>query len=136
MEGIFVGYFDNSKAYKIWVPRTHTILKSHDVIFDESNHIEQVTIHSTVDDDLPNLWTANIPSHTTTIEVYTPTVSPQWSEGAALPFATMDDRVEEREVTEEAERSDEEEQEATEGTPDEQEIHAPKDFERGPWLDP
>ena len=54
----------------------------------------------------------------------------------ALPFATTDDTVEEREITEGDERSDEEEQEATEGTPDKQETHAPKDFERGPWLDP
>ena len=51
VEGIFVGYFDNSKAYKVWVPRTHTVLKVRDVIFDESNHIEQVTIHTTNDDN-------------------------------------------------------------------------------------
>ena len=25
VEGIFVGYFDDSKAYKIWVPCTHTV---------------------------------------------------------------------------------------------------------------
>ena len=31
VEGIFVGYFDNSKAYKIWFPQSWTILKSRDV---------------------------------------------------------------------------------------------------------
>jgi len=51
-----VGYFDNSKAYKVWVPRTHMVLKVRDVIFDESNHIEQVTIHTTNDNDLPDIW--------------------------------------------------------------------------------
>ena len=56
VEGIFVGYYDDSKAYKVWIPRTRTVLKARDVIFDESNHIERVTIHATDDDDLPNLW--------------------------------------------------------------------------------
>ena len=55
IEGIFVGYFDDSKAYKVWIPRTHTILKAKDVIFDESNHIERVMIHATDNDDLPDL---------------------------------------------------------------------------------
>ena len=45
-----MGYYDNSKAYKIWIPRTKTILKARDAIFDESNHIERVTIHATDDD--------------------------------------------------------------------------------------
>ena len=38
--------------------------------------------------------------------------------------------------TEGDERSDEEEWEATEGTPDEQETHAPKDFKWSPWFNP
>ena len=57
VEGIFVGYYDNSKAYKVWIPRTNTVLKVRDTIFDESNHIERVTIHATDNNDLPNLWT-------------------------------------------------------------------------------
>ena len=60
VEGIFVGYYDNSKAYKVWVPRTNTVLKVRDAIFDESNHIERVTIHATDNDELPNLWTRNL----------------------------------------------------------------------------
>ena len=44
VEGTFVGYYNNSKAYKIWIPKTNTVLKARDVIFDESNHIERVTI--------------------------------------------------------------------------------------------
>ena len=40
IKGIFVGYYDNSKAYKIWIPRTNAVLKARDVIFDESNHIK------------------------------------------------------------------------------------------------
>jgi hypothetical protein len=83
VEGMFVGYFDDSKAYKIWVPRTHSILKAHDTIFDESNHIERVTIHATDDDDLPGLWTDKIhistsPSHDSS--------SITWTEDESLPF--------------------------------------------------
>ena len=50
------------KAYKIWIPKTNTILKARDVIFDESNHIERVTIHTTDNDDLPDLWTKTLNS--------------------------------------------------------------------------
>ena len=56
VEGISVGYFNNSNLYKIWVPQMHTILKAGNPIFYESNHIEWVTIHPTEDDDLPSLW--------------------------------------------------------------------------------
>ena len=59
-----VGYFDDSKAYKIWIPCTQTVLKVRDVIFDEYNHIERVTIHATDDDDLPDLWNDKIPIST------------------------------------------------------------------------
>ena len=51
-EGVFVGYHDDSKAYKVWIPHTHTLIKSRDVIF-ETNHIEHTTIHGTDDDNLP-----------------------------------------------------------------------------------
>ena len=57
VEGIFMGYYDNSKAYKVWILRTNTVLKVRDAIFDESNHIERVTIHATDNNNLPNLWT-------------------------------------------------------------------------------
>ena len=36
VKGIFVGYYDNSKPYKVWIPRMNTILKVRDAIFDES----------------------------------------------------------------------------------------------------
>ena len=61
IEGIFVGYYDDSKAYKIWIPHTRSIMKARDVIFDEANHIERITIHSTDDDDLPDLWLNEYP---------------------------------------------------------------------------
>ena len=61
VEGTFVGYFDNSKAYKIWIPRTHSLLKVRDAIFDEANHIECVTIHNTDEDDPSTLWTDDLP---------------------------------------------------------------------------
>jgi len=36
-EGVFVGYFSHSKAYRIYKKRTKTIEESIHVIFDESN---------------------------------------------------------------------------------------------------
>ena len=75
LEGMFVGYYNNLKAYRIWIPKTNTVLKARDVIFNESNHIKRVTIHTTDNDDLPDLWTKTLnstftqttkPSHTIT----------------------------------------------------------------------
>ena len=72
---MFVGYYNNLKAYRIWIPKTNTVLKARDVIFNESNHIKRVTIHTTDNDDLPDLWTKTLnstftqttkPSHTIT----------------------------------------------------------------------
>ena len=54
VEGIFMGYYDDSKAYKVWIPRTHTLIKSRDVVFDEKSHIERITIRGTDSDDLPH----------------------------------------------------------------------------------
>ena len=81
---MFVGYYDNSKAYKIWVPQTHTIIKSHDAVFDESNHIERVTIHAEDEDDLPNLWNTEIPI--TVALTTSPVTGVTCSESDALPF--------------------------------------------------
>ena len=78
VEGILVGYYDDSKAYKVWIPRTRSIIKAQDVLFDESNHIERITIHDTDDNDLPELWTKE------TKITFTPAQSPDtdsnWAE--------------------------------------------------------
>jgi hypothetical protein len=55
VEGIFLCYYTNSKAYKIWVPCTNSVLKARYVIFDESNHIKRITIHTTDDNDITDL---------------------------------------------------------------------------------
>lgn len=75
------------KAYKIWVPCTHTILKVCNAIFNKSNHIEQVTIHGTDEDDLTNLWENDIPAHFTPIKMHTPVT--QRSDNHELLFATI-----------------------------------------------
>ena len=68
IEGIFVGYYDNSKAYKVWIPRTRSIIKVRDVIFDESNHIKHIIIHAMDKGNLPNLWANKcLPSTSTPI---------------------------------------------------------------------
>jgi hypothetical protein len=140
IEGIFVGYFDNSKAYKIWVPQTRSILKARDIIFDELNHIERVTIHSTDEDDLPNLWTTNIHMHITPIE--TLTYDLQWTKDQAFPFTPGAETTERDEETQGAEREEEMqgmergdnegEVLAKEDEPKDEDTYAPKDFERGP----
>ena len=132
-EGTFIGYYDNSKAYKIWIPQTHTIIKSRDVIFDEYNHIERVTIHSTDDDDLPNLWTTEVSTHITPI--YSPSPDTQWTEDHELPFAPQDALIRRSERLKEKEREGDNESAEEQDSEDEPE-HAPRDFERGKWLDP
>ena len=88
VEGIFVGYYNSSKAYKIWIPKTHTILKARDAVFDESNHIERVTIHATDEDDLPDLWNDKIPI--TIALTSTPKQNITWDEQKKLPFKPHD----------------------------------------------
>ena len=137
IEGTFVGYFDDSKAYKVWIAKTHTVMKVRDAIFDESNHIEQITIHSTNEDDLPNLWITEPP--------ITAVIS---------AFPTPDEWINEKEPTDyqdseltsppTTEAPDSPKTVTPEPEPDIQtdtnrnnpSQHAPKDFEHGPWLDP
>ena len=57
IEGIFVSCFKNSRSYKIWIPKTHSLIKMRDAIFDESNNIERITLLTKEDeDDLSELW--------------------------------------------------------------------------------
>ena len=88
IEGIFTGYFNNSKAYKVWIPRTRTIIEVQDVIFDKLNHIECVTIHSTDEDDTPSLWTieqGSVPISITPIPPHPHDIS--WKHNDELPLA-------------------------------------------------
>ena len=140
VEGIFVGYYDNSKAYKIWIPRTNTVLKARDAIFDEANHIERVTIHGTDNDDLPDLWTRTLdttftttdkPSNltiqdrTTTSEVKSPD-NQQPEAPQKEPEAESDPVIPDKSIPIQEDPDD--------GIYEPE--FAPKDFQRGPWLDP
>ena len=133
IEGVFVGYFDDSKAYKVWIPRTHTLIKARDVIFDESNHIECITIHATDEDDLPNLWTTDLPI-TTVISTLPDNTHdnelPQLTTAADSPLTEITETETNNEV--ENNTSDKPIQS---NTHDEPPKYAPKDFERGVWLD-
>ena len=86
VKGIFVGYFDDSKAYKIWIPESHTILKARDALFDESNHIERVTIHATDDDHLPTLWMDELPISIIPQSTLIPSQTSKWTNDADLPM--------------------------------------------------
>lgn len=49
-EGIFVGYCDNTKGFRIWQPKTNKITVSRDVVFNERDELEADTLvpkHST-----------------------------------------------------------------------------------------
>ena len=137
VEGIFVGYYDDSKAYKIWVPRTHTLLKARDAIFDESNHIERITIHATDDDDIPELWTTDLP---VTKAISGPPVHHVWTHDDALPMhhEAADSPLTELTQTDTNDKAEEQvvDKEGQKEVYEEIPKHAPKDFEKGPWLDP
>jgi hypothetical protein len=138
VKGIFVGYFDDSKAYKVWVPRTHTILKARDVIFDESNHIERTTIHANDDNDTPYLWIKD--SHVSITPSVPSNHGDEWTDDQELPLHVEDDEEAHVDTTEkEVGREKGKEREVTEelGSEDGGSIApAPKDFKKGPWLDP
>ena len=133
VEGIFVGYFDDSKAYKIWVPCTHMVLKSRDVIFDESNHIDRITIHATDDDDLPGLWTSDIPICVISSNV--PTHNKEWTNDDALPMSSSTSTGNRNTESLPAEIEGEKHS-GTEVAVKDSPLITSKDFEKGPWLDP
>ena len=68
----------------MWIPQTHTIMKVRDAIFNESNHIECVTIMNEDEDDLPELWKNNyfLVQHTPS---HIPISGISWTENG-LPF--------------------------------------------------
>ena len=133
--GVFIGYYDNSKAYKIWVPCTHTLLKVRDTIFDESNHIERITIHATDDNHIPNLWVTDLPITTVTSSL---PIHHEWTNNDALPLHTKTSPLTELTGMDTSEETEKQEirtvghREGYEEVPE----HAPKEFKNGPWLDP
>ena len=130
-----MGYYDNSKAYKVWVPRTNTVLKVRDTIFDESNYIERVTIHATDNDDLPNLWTRNL--NTTFSRTAKPLKQTNQEPNIEAPVRTS---LEQEDASDEPRPNPP----ITTPIPDicnpDNEIYepeyTPKDFQCGPWLNP
>ena len=138
VEGIFVGYYDNLKAFKIWVPRTRTVIKARDAIFDESNHIERITIHAMDDDDVPNLWaeesiaSTSVPISSTNIPPETNDETVQDSKHIGTPTI----QVTQPDVVHEENRSHNSSADIQSVTSEELTPPAPKDFERDPWMDP
>jgi Reverse transcriptase (RNA-dependent DNA polymerase) len=149
VEEIFVGYYDNLKAYKVWVPCTHTLLKVRDVVFDELNHIERVIIHRNDDDDDEHtLW-----SNDNRITITTKSIESKdfilLDQEDIIPPLIENELVVERGVKpeevrvedidgggdEEDRQSEEREAEVNQEESSEEEA-APKDFSRGPWMDP
>ena len=51
VECIFAGYYELSKAYKLYNPATHKFVKSRDVVFREGDMINRVIIDPDDDDD-------------------------------------------------------------------------------------
>ena len=100
-------------------------MKARDVIFDESNHIEWVTIHMTNDNDLPNLWTTELPITTATSS---PPVHHEWTNDNTLPLHAKTSQLTEltqidmKNKTREEGAADEHHREGYKEVPD----HAPK----------
>ena len=102
VEEIFVGYYDNSKAYKVWIPRTHSLMKVRDVISNGKRHIEMTTIHPTNEDDMPSLW-ENPAQSPIAIQ---PVVSPPTDEGIqSIEVENPDEDKSEGKVKEQIQRS-------------------------------
>jgi hypothetical protein len=78
---------------------------------------------------LPNLWENDIPVHITPIDTSTPSAT--WTDDHELPFSPRD----EVEINTRDDMDEEDEPITAEKEPEE-EIYAPKDFERGTWFDP
>ena len=99
-----MGYYDDSKAYKIRIPHTHTVLKMSNVIFDKSNHIEHITIHLTDEDKLPSLCINDAPISSSIQD--SPGPSLKWTNNTELPMqpAPKPERPEEAKEEAEAEK--------------------------------
>ena len=138
-----VSYYDDLKAYKIWIPRTHTLLKARDAILDKYIHIECVTIHATNEDDLSTLWTDDL---LVTITIHDPpNPGIEWTNDDELPLHN-ENQITDPETQKDNQNTDKEGGEKSEDTnqPEEGEanietnhpIYAPKEFNKGPWLNP
>ena len=118
------------------------VLKVQDAIFDESNHIKRVTIHATDDNDLPDLWVNE--STISIIPLSAPAKGADWTNDSDLPFSSkVDCTIQSQENTEK--QQDTEMQNDKMGTvadeqddkdEEDEDYYAPRDFERGPWLNP
>jgi hypothetical protein len=62
--GIFVGYYDNSKSYKVWSPEQHRFFKTRSITFLEPNrNPSQIGIYNEEDNDY-DFHTSRIPQDT------------------------------------------------------------------------
>ena len=121
-------------------------VKARDVIFNEYNHIERVTIHATDDNDLPDLWNNKIPISTScdTTDISTGQKSDTPShQHPHMPEATgpVEDTGNEKPQTNTTMEDSKGDSIAT--TTDDDTMDgvytlsiAPQDFKHSPWLDP
>ena len=135
-----MGYYNNSKAYKFWVPRTNTVLKARDAIFDKANHIERVTIHGTDNDDLPDLWTQTLnTTFTKTNKPLNSTIQDCTITDGVESFSDQQPETHQNKPEAESDPAILDKSIPIQEDPDEgiyEPEFAPKDFQRGPWLDP
>ena len=111
------------------------ILKARDTIFDEYNHIECIIIHATDEDNLLMLWMDDLPISIITQKLTGPSI--EWTNDDELPMQPDVEPKHSEEAAEEGGSHSEEEEEVEEkvGADKGPTIHAPKDFEKGLWLD-
>ena len=123
------------KAYKIWIPQTHTILKAQDTIFDEYKHIERVTIHTTDEDKFSDLWINESLTTITTLQPSDPNTDQTNDHSSSQHNSSKPEQeLEEPNSTNRSEREVSRELTKESNDTHEEPPHAPLDFEKGPWL--
>jgi hypothetical protein len=129
----------------VWVPRTQTLIKARDVVFDELRHVKRTTIHTTDDDDTPSLWVIDgkVPTFAADPlddENIIPPLIPSETFEAEIDYTPIqtakDDESMETEGGHGKDDGEDQNNETVSQDTDEGETNAPKDFSKGPWMDP
>ena len=109
--------------------------KAHSLQFDESKHIKRVTIHTTDEDELPDLWINESLTTITTLQPPNPNTD-QMNDHSSSQHNSSEPEQEPKEPDSTNRSEREVSRELTEETDNsyEEPPHAPLNFERGPWL--
>ena len=93
-QGIFVGYYDESKAFRVWIPGQSRVVTSRDVTFDEEKIVRYnvcepllTNSHSSLIPSAITNVTHSLPGSSSNVNVSSPTVIPSETI-SSLPFSS------------------------------------------------